>query len=152
MRFMFNTKEILEKLRVNREEHIKIVREAQKGLRDRWRKMLTGALEDLDEGDPVEPSLHLTIPSNHTDDFDRAIQMFEMITDEEVSLREESFQAYVRNEWHWRQQFLMSNMAYSESANVLYQDDDQRRVSGEEWVEARKEYLSEEKADVPVQS
>ena len=123
MKFMFNTAEILEKLRVNREEHIKIVREAQKGLRDKWREMLTEALEDvIDYSEGVTPSLHLQVPNNHTDDFDRAIQMFEMTTDKEVGLGEAEFQSYVRNEWQWRQQFLASNSAYSESASVLYQD------------------------------
>ena len=117
MKFMFNTKEILEKLRVNREEHIKIVREAQKGLRKKWREMLAEALEDVDDyAEAVEPSLHLQVPNNHTDDFDRAIMMFEMTTDKEVGLSEEAFQAYVRNEWQWRRQFLASNSAYSVSA------------------------------------
>lgn len=120
MKFMFNTKEILEKLRLNREEHIKIVREAQKGLRDKWRELLTEALEDLMSGDTVETNLHLTVPTNHTDDFDRAIQMFEMTTDKEVGLSETDFQSYVRNEWQWRGQFLASNSMYSVSASVLH--------------------------------
>ena len=48
MKFTFNTEEILTKLRTNREEHIKIVQESQKGLREKWGAILTEALEDLD--------------------------------------------------------------------------------------------------------
>ena len=81
MEFTFNTEEILSKLRTNREEHIKIVRESQKGMREKWRALLTEALDDLNEGLTVQTYLNLTIPENHTKDFDRAIEMLEMTTD-----------------------------------------------------------------------
>ncbi len=124
MKFTFNTEEILSKLRLNREEHIKIVKEAQKGMRIQWRAMLTKALTALDDGGPVETFLNLQIPPNHTKDFDRAIQMFEMTTDKEVRLDEASFQMFVRNQWHWQRQFLATNSAYSESALSLHNQEE----------------------------
>ncbi len=119
MELTFMTSEILEKLRTNREEHLKIVTEAQTGCRAKWKGMLEKALYALEAGDKVEPMLHLASPDNHVGDFDRAIEMLEMTTDEEIELDEATFQAYVRNQWSWERQFLMSNVAYSGTAQAL---------------------------------
>ncbi len=119
MELTFKREEILERLRVNREEHVKIVREAQDGYRDQWRELLVEALEQLDAGKSIQPVLSLQVPENHIDDFNRAIEMFEMATDEEVCLEEGEFQMYVRNKWRWQTHFLASNSAYSVSASEL---------------------------------
>ncbi len=122
MELTFKTETILAKLKTNREEHLKIVQEAQEGFRERWVELLAKALEDARGGKKIKPSLHLSVPDNHVDDFDRAIEMFEMTEDDEVILEEGDFQAYIRNEWNWQHGFLVSNSTYSAFAASLIDD------------------------------
>lgn len=119
MELRFKRHEILEKLKANREIHDKVVREAQIGFRGRWLKMLGDELAKTEAGEQVSAYLHLSVPVSHLDDFDRAIEMFEMTTDDEIVLDERSFQAYVRNKWDWQRDFLVSNSAYSATAAKL---------------------------------
>ncbi len=119
MKLTFKKDDILEKLRTNREEHLNIMQEAQKGYRERWREMLVVQLADLNAGKPVAAGLHLAIPENHVDDFDRAIEMFEMTTDGEITLDDGAFQSFVRNKWEWHRHFLAANLEYSETAQTL---------------------------------
>lgn len=119
MELKFETKDILNKLKTNREDHIKIVQEAQKGYREKFRELLTTALEHLDAGKAIEPRIVLAVPESHVDDFDRAIEMFEMTTDKEITLSEIDFQSYVRNRWQWQGRFLASNSMYSATAASL---------------------------------
>lgn len=109
-------RKILDSLRANREEHIKIVREAQQGYREQFEKLLLSKLEDLRAGKSVEARINLKVPENHVDDFDRAIEMLEMCNNETLELEEHEFQCYVRNRWNWGSQFLLSNSLYSETA------------------------------------
>lgn len=56
----FKVDQILEKLKANREEHVLIVREAQKGYRVEAEKVLAKKLHDLREGKSVDPGTNLT--------------------------------------------------------------------------------------------
>jgi hypothetical protein len=114
--FMFNKDIILERLKSNREEHLMIVREAQKGFREKLQAILENKLEDLKAGHEVNLHIGLHIPSNHVDDFDRIIEMLEMCIDDDIKLNQDDFQCYIRNRWHWNTEFLASNRAYSETA------------------------------------
>jgi len=123
MELTFKRIDILEELKANREEHIQIVQEAQTGFRVKWTAMLEEALTSSKAGMNVKPSLHLQVPESHVDDFDRAIQMFEMTTDDDVTLEEVDFQMYVRNQWRWHSQFLLSNSHYSDRATAMLDEE-----------------------------
>jgi len=116
---IFPKDKVLDALRLNREKHIEIVRESQKGYREEVIKMLEGHLVDAKAGKEVPAHFSLTIPPVHVDDFDRAIAMLEMCTDTDLELSEAEFQCFVRGEWSWKRQFLMSNSAYSDTASVM---------------------------------
>lgn len=107
---------ILKALRKNRDEHTKIVREAQKGYREKAIDIVSALLRDLKAGKSVLLHIPLVLPESHIEDFDRAIQMLEMGTGKVVELDENEFRAYVRNQWGWQHQFLTSNSAYSTTA------------------------------------
>lgn len=50
-------------------------------------------------------------PEDHTIDYDRAIDRIEWEEDEVVSISEDDFNCYVRDEWNWRQRFRQTSRA-----------------------------------------
>jgi hypothetical protein len=54
----------------------------------------------------------LTYPENHLEDYDRVIDMLKYSVADKVELSSKDFDAYVRNNWAWRQSFLGTNTAY----------------------------------------
>jgi ribosomal protein L25 (general stress protein Ctc) len=111
---------VLKALNKNREAHTKIVREAQKGYREKAIELTEQLLKDLKAGKSVSLHIPLAVPENHIDDFDRAIQMLEMGVGKNVTLDQSEFQCYVRNKWQWQHHFLQSNAAYSETAHGMF--------------------------------
>jgi hypothetical protein len=55
----------------------------------------------------------LPVPEEHTDDFDRAIQMLEWSVSETVELSEYDFQSYVQNNWRWASSFASNTSSYT---------------------------------------
>lgn len=107
---------ILNVLRENREAHIKIVREAQKGYREKAIELFEEKLALLKASKAVDPNIRMQVPVNHTDQFDQAIQMLEMSVGDEIELDMNQFQSFVMNKWQWQGQFLASNSMYSGTA------------------------------------
>jgi hypothetical protein len=119
MRTMSYEKEkVLTALIKNREEHAKIVQEAQKGYREKAIEAVEKLLVELKEGKRVSLHIPLEIPVSHLDDFDRVIEMLRMTINPMVELDEGEFQVYVRNKWNWQRQFLESNAIYSPLARL----------------------------------
>ena len=54
----------------------------------------------------------LTYPVNHLEDYDRVINMMEFSVADKVRLSATDFDAYVRNNWKWKDEFVTSNQAY----------------------------------------
>ena len=57
----------------------------------------------------------LAHPVNHLEDYDRVINMLEFSVADKVSLSSDDFDAYVRNNWTWKEQFVNSNLFYVRS-------------------------------------
>ena len=112
---------VLVTLRKNRKEHERIVREAQKGYRERAIELVADLLEDLKVGKSVPAKWAMTVPENHLDDFDRIIEQLELSTGKTVELTDAEFQAYVRNRWGWQHHFLATNSVYSTTAGTTLQ-------------------------------
>jgi len=107
---------ILKALKKNREEHIKIVKEAQKGYREKAIELVSDLLKDLKAGKSVSLQIPLPVPENHVDEFDRTIEMVQMCLGKTIELDVGEFQCYVRNKWQWQNHFLHSNSTYSMTA------------------------------------
>ena len=54
----------------------------------------------------------LVYPVNHLEDYERVINMLEFSVADKVSLSSNDFDAYVRNNWNWKKDFITSNSAY----------------------------------------
>lgn len=112
----FKVEEILTSLKKNREEHAKIVGEAVKGYREKLRAELTSKLSELDSGKLPGTHSNLSKPQSYLTEYDSAIEMLSMTTDETLELDQSAFQCYVQNKWSWMSGFLSSNSAYSGTA------------------------------------
>jgi hypothetical protein len=56
--------------------------------------------------------LGLVFPQDHSRDYDRAISMMQSSVFDEVRLSCEEYDAYVLNNWEWKQNFLDANAGY----------------------------------------
>jgi len=118
----FNRIDLIKRITENREEHAKIVAEAQKGYRETVIRELDKHLAAAKEGKQVPGVIQFRLPENHTADYDAVLDMLHMTTDATILLEEETFRQYVRDEWHWQRQFLMNNSLYSATATAKLQE------------------------------
>jgi len=51
-------------------------------------------------------------PRSHLDDYDRVIEMLQWSRDEYIELTQQEFDQYIRDEWHWKREFVTSNAKY----------------------------------------
>ena len=60
----------------------------------------------------IDTSLGLVYPQDHSRDYDRAIRMMQSSIFDEVKLTTDEYDAYVLNNWEWKQNFLTTNTVY----------------------------------------
>lgn len=107
---------LLEVIKKNREEHVKVFDEAQDGYRKAVIAALEQNLSDAKAGRRIQTVVDLIPPVNQTKEYDRAIRQLEMTIDTNIELTERDFSQYVMDEWNWSRQFFLSNSAYSATA------------------------------------
>jgi len=64
----------------------------------------------------IDTNLGLTFPQDHTQDYERAIRMMESSVFEQVRLSAVEYDAFVLNNWEWKEKFLEVNGAYFDNA------------------------------------
>ena len=55
----------------------------------------------------------LPVPEEHTEDFDRALQMLEWELSDTVTLDESDFRTLVQNQWGWMRNFTANTTSYT---------------------------------------
>lgn len=125
MKFDFNRDEIIAKVKENREAHIaefdsalkgyylELLEKAEEGKKTLKRFIKAAQAEEDPEPADFSVNLRATKPESHEDDYDRAIAMFEMAATDTITLDEQSFAQYVRDEWDWKAEFLASSTYYN---------------------------------------
>lgn len=137
-----NRKNLLEKLRENRDKHQREYRESLEGYRalaqERLVRLREKALRDVEENfdliatklekfDPEDEdrrlgdmvtllqsmSFSLKVPQDHTRSYDVAIEMAEWEVNETVELMQSQFQCFVLDDWEWQQEFKQLNKTYA---------------------------------------
>jgi hypothetical protein len=107
------TDKLLERLKANRTEHIRVYNESLK----LWQNELTVTCHGIEGSDYVDfpgvlKDLNRDCPTSHELEYDRVIDMFGMSTQDEIELSGDMFNQYCRDEWDWKQS-VMSNKYYS---------------------------------------
>lgn len=115
---------LLEKVLANRDGHRSIFEEAVEGYKAETIRQLEAHLDAVRSGKVRRIVVSLPMPEDHTRDYDRAIQMIEMDTRDEIELSEYDFQSYVLDDWNWKRQFLTTNSAYSAGATRILESYD----------------------------
>jgi hypothetical protein len=100
----------------NREKHFV----AQKKAMDGWKKQVVERLratqtkirndEDIDDIGIIFSDL--AKPVNVLQEYDDAIEMFEMDTRDEITLTEEEFKQFIKDRWVWKANWSHSNSKY----------------------------------------
>lgn len=104
---------LLGKIKSNREAHRAIFEEATIGYRKAVIAELDSMIADAKAGKRIRHSINLIEPMDQTKEYDRVISMLEMSIDESVELEQHEFAQYVLDDWHWKGQFMASNMHYT---------------------------------------
>lgn len=108
--------DVLETLKSNRDNHIKIVEEAKIGFVEKAQAALNARLSDFKEGKNVDLTFNIFPPKDYTNVYDTAIRMFELAADDTVTLNDEQIANLVMDNWNWTGGFLQTNAQYSAAA------------------------------------
>ncbi len=116
---------LLVTLRQNRDAHHGIFAEALEGYRAKALEVFNAEVDKIKAGKPFRSQVYLTLPVDHTADYDAAIGMLELSEDDVVELDEQGYRQLVKDEWEWKHQFLASNSAYSMTASRLAESEEE---------------------------
>jgi hypothetical protein len=108
--------ELLTKVRANRDAHRSLFLKAQEGYRKLVIEELDKMLADAKANLPIQRSVSLTEPSDHTKDYDRVVTMLEMSVEETIALEARDFDQYVMDSWDWSRFALSTNTDYAAHA------------------------------------
>lgn len=110
-----NKKDLLKKLKENREKHNTIFLEALDGYKKAVIEVLEDRLVDAKSGKRIPHHIDLVEPMDQTREYDQAIAMLEMSVDKQIELTQHEFAAYVMDKWGWSDQFTVTNSVYAAS-------------------------------------
>jgi hypothetical protein len=104
--------ELLAILRTNREGHREKFLKAQEGYRNRAIAELDRSITDAKHGRDIRLFIQLPKPEDHTEDYDREIQMVEMEIGDDIILDKFEFDQLVMDRWQWSAAFAGSTAHY----------------------------------------
>ena len=115
--------ELLQKVRANREKHIREYAEACAGYKSEAiakvedsMSRLKDMINALREGEVIAlatVAFNLKVPQDHSKDYDQAITMLEMSVDDKITLKSDEFACYVMDDWDWRQEWEVTKSTYA---------------------------------------
>lgn len=113
--------EVLAALKKGREEHKKLLKEAQAGYKKRVVEELEKALKEARAGTGFRTSIHLIVPCSYLKEYDNALALLEATRragTKKVELDAHEYEQFVRNIWSWTNQFRSSASAYVASLST----------------------------------
>jgi len=103
--------ELLNKVRSNREEHVKDYQEALVAYKEKAIKAIEQLLADAKNGN-IGHHVDVVKPREFIKDYDRAIEMIRMSVDTVLELSFQDFDQWVMNNWTWQESFKNSTGLY----------------------------------------
>lgn len=103
---------VLEALHKNMEEHKRTFQKAMEVYRQKAIEAFEAKIDALKNGRWISHTLNLPIPEEHTNDFQRVINMLQRDINDTVELTENDYRVYIDNEWNWQRAFLSNTTAY----------------------------------------
>ncbi len=108
--------ELLERLEENRAKHRTVFEAAVTGYRKEALDRLEHRIKQLKDGKLPDLFINLTVPEDHTRDYDRVIKMVQMHIGDTFELSEGDFGSYVMDDWKWKRQWAYTNSTYAAAA------------------------------------
>jgi hypothetical protein len=102
---------LIEKIKANKEKHIKDYEEAVIAYRKEATAQLEKQSQRLAEG-KMDLSLHLVTPINAASDYDKVVEMFEWEKNDIVTLTQKEFNEYIHDETSYALAAKFSNSTY----------------------------------------
>jgi len=116
---------LLETLENNRDTHQADFDLAYEGFRVKAIEnveTLLDRIKNADHGTPVQLWVDLVPPTNHVEDYDRAIEMCSWEIGDELVLSDREFRELVQDRWSWKEEVSVSNRLYTGSASPSRRD------------------------------
>ncbi len=107
-----NQKELLVILRENRDTHEADYKDAYEGYLETCEETLEDILADFKSGKLEIVQWTEFPPQSQVKDYDRVIRMLELSVDVEIELTSDEFANFVQDDWHWKDNWTISNSAY----------------------------------------
>lgn len=110
--------ELLEAIKANRTKHVAEYNEAVEDYKLVAIKVAKENLKLANSGvlDTIAKVRSMpAAPTSYEAEYNRAIRMLEMSVETEIELEDDVFNQLVMDEWSWKRQFSVSNMAYKSS-------------------------------------
>jgi hypothetical protein len=114
-----NKSDLVKKLVINRDKHLKAYEKTRLGWESALRKELAGMLSELNKTHTIKikPGGYISIsnqkPQHYLDSYDEAIDMLKYGNDETITLNAEQYQRYIKDNWGWSGAFAATNSTYS---------------------------------------
>lgn len=104
--------DLLSTIQKNRDQHKTDYDEALVGFRTAAITAMEKNLALAQGGKEIKLGIALTIPVEHTKDYDRVMQMLTMSTADEITISEAQFTQYMMDDWGWKAAFVGSTAMY----------------------------------------
>ena len=112
---------VLETLKENREKHIQEYNDTMAGWEQELREAAfalqdgaeSGDLEDLERQIMMLNEIRREEPTSHEEDYNQYIDMLENSLDDVLVLSSHDYARFMRDEWHWKEQFSLTSQKYS---------------------------------------
>lgn len=109
--------ELIEILVDNRAQHRAAFESAVKAWQERAHDEINQMARRVGKGEVFALWIQIPTPEEHTADYTRAIEMFNMHQGATIELSEEAFSRLVNDEWGWREQWLANTASYNGASN-----------------------------------
>jgi len=110
----YDKAKVTARLRENMAAHRDKVLRSQEVYQQKVTEELEHRLDQAKNGHPVDPGFlqHFPIPQDYTREYERVIDRLETTDDKTVTLDDNEFNQYMRDEWDWQARFTASNSTY----------------------------------------
>jgi hypothetical protein len=98
-------------LKENKETHVATFNKAMEGYKEELVKVAEINLERAKEGKDPKGLRHRK-PTNYAAQYDRALGMLELSTDETVKVSAYDYARFVEDDWDWKDEFVGTSQAY----------------------------------------
>lgn len=118
LKLNFARDELLTIVRENREKHAATYAKALVVFKEKLTEKMQKRLEQIAETKEFDHrilTIPLTVPEQHVDEYDRAIRMLAMTSQDQIELTQGEFAQLVLDEWDWSNSFASNTVGYTNS-------------------------------------